>query len=76
MNDIYNNASPSDELKSEREFYRARGEVCPKDLPQANEEELQQDDKAINDTDYHRLDEQVRSPGCYNPFFAVDRCRH
>ncbi|KAK8749204.1 hypothetical protein OTU49_015729, partial [Cherax quadricarinatus] len=48
-----------DELKREREFYRARGEVCPKDLPQANEEELQQDDKAVNDTDYHRLDEQV-----------------
>lgn len=33
--------------------------MCPKDLPQANEEELQQDDKAVNDTDYHRLDEQV-----------------
>lgn len=56
-------ASPNfltlDELKREREFYRARGEVCPKDLPQANEEDPQQDDKAVNDTDYHRLDEQV-----------------
>lgn len=63
------NASPTllplDELKREREFYRARGEVCPKDLPQANEEDPQQDDKAVNDTDYHRLDEQVPlSPYC------------
>lgn len=48
-----------DELKREREFYRARGEVCPKDLPQANEGDTQQDDKGVNDTDYHRLDEQV-----------------
>lgn len=59
------NLSPPDELKREREFYRARGEVCPKDLPQANEEDPQQDDKAVNDTDYHRLDEQVPlSPYC------------
>lgn len=59
LHDTYVMQSMSDELKREREFYRARGEVCPKDLPQANEEELQQDDKAVNDTDYHRLDEQV-----------------
>ena len=55
--------SLTDELKREREFYRSRGEVCPKDLPQAQDEEMpQQDDKAINDTDYHRLDEQVSDP--------------
>lgn len=53
-----------DELKREREFYRARGEVCPKDLPQANEGDTQQDDKGVNDTDYHRLDEQVCLERC------------
>ncbi|XP_076042139.1 polycomb group RING finger protein 3-like [Oratosquilla oratoria] len=62
MQDIVYKLVPNlqeNELQREREFYRARGEVCPRDFPQANDEELQQDEKAVNDTDYHRLDEQV-----------------
>lgn len=50
-----------DETKREREFYRARGLPCPKDiLPNAGEVE---EDKVNADThaesDYHRADEQV-----------------
>lgn len=50
-----------DEIKREREFYRARGLPCPKDiLPNAGEIE---EEKANVDThaesDYHRTDEQV-----------------
>lgn len=50
-----------DETKREREFYRARGLPCPKDiLPNAGEVE---EDKVNTDThaesDYHRADEQV-----------------
>lgn len=50
-----------DETKREREFYRARGLPCPKDiLPNAGEIE---EDKVNTDThaesDYHRTDEQV-----------------
>ena len=47
-----------DEMKSEREFYRMRGEICPKDIPQQGEEETQQEKNVVT-TDYHRLDEQV-----------------
>lgn len=50
-----------DEIKREREFYRARGLPCPKDvLPNAGEAE---EEKALADahaeSDYHRTDEQV-----------------
>lgn len=50
-----------DEIKREREFYRARGLPCPKDvLPNAGDVE---DEKASADAhaeaDYHRADEQV-----------------
>lgn len=52
----------ADEIKREREFYRARGLPCPKDvLPNAGEVE---DEKASADAhaeaDYHRADEQVK----------------
>ena len=46
-------------MKLEREFYRIRGEVCPKDLPPAGEEEIKKDENTVANTDYHRLDEQV-----------------
>ena len=49
-------------MKLEREFYRARGEVCPKDLPPAPGEEQTQAAQPQQDhatSDYHRLDEQV-----------------
>ena len=46
-------------MKLEREFYRKRGEVCPKDLPPAGEEEVQKEENTVANSDYHRLDEQV-----------------
>lgn len=50
-----------DEIKREREFYRARGLPCPKDiLPNAGEiEEEKANADAHAETDYHRTDEQV-----------------
>lgn len=51
----------SDEIKREREFYRARGLACPKDiLPNAAEvEEERANADAHAESDYHRTDEQV-----------------
>lgn len=54
--------SITDEIKREREFYRARGLPCPKDVlsnPGDLEEEKQTAD-AHAESDYHRADEQVR----------------
>lgn len=53
--------SVSDEIKREREFYRARGLPCPKDiLPNAGEvEEEKANADAHAESDYHRTDEQV-----------------
>lgn len=50
-----------DETKREREFYRARGLACPKDiLPNAGEiEEDKANADAHAESDYHRTDEQV-----------------
>lgn len=50
-----------DEIKREREFYRARGLACPKDiLPNAGEvEEERANADAHAESDYHRTDEQV-----------------
>lgn len=50
-----------DEIKREREFYRARGLPCPKDiLPNAGEiEEEKANADAHAESDYHRTDEQV-----------------
>lgn len=50
-----------DEIKREREFYRARGLPCPKDvLPNAGEvEEEKATADAHAESDYHRADEQV-----------------
>lgn len=55
--------SISDEIKREREFYRARGLPCPKDiLPNAGEiEEERANADAHAESDYHRTDEQVRA---------------
>ncbi|KMQ97541.1 polycomb group ring finger protein 3 [Lasius niger] len=49
------------EIKREREFYRARGLACPKDiLPNAGEvEEERANADAHAESDYHRTDEQV-----------------
>lgn len=49
------------EIKREREFYRARGLPCPKDvLPNAGEvEEEKATADAHAESDYHRADEQV-----------------
>ncbi|XP_063221215.1 polycomb group RING finger protein 3 isoform X2 [Bacillus rossius redtenbacheri] len=48
------------EMKREREFYRLRGETCPKDFPptacEAEEEKVPADP---HEEDYHRYDEQV-----------------
>lgn len=54
-----------DEIKREREFYRARGLPCPKDiLPNAAEvEEEKATADAHAESDYHRADEQVSC--CY-----------
>lgn len=51
----------ADEIKREREFYRARGLPCPKDvLPNAGEiEEEKTSADAHAESDYHRADEQV-----------------
>lgn len=51
----------SDEIKRERDFYRARGLACPKDiLPNAGEvEEERANADAHAESDYHRTDEQV-----------------
>lgn len=51
----------SDEIKREREFYRARGLPYPKDtLPNAGEvEEEKANADAHAESDYHRTDEQV-----------------
>lgn len=51
----------SDEIKREREFYRARGLACPKDiLPNAGEiEEERSNADTHAESDYHRTDEQV-----------------
>lgn len=51
-----------DETKREREFYRARGLPCPKDiLPNAGEiEEDKVNPDAHAESDYHRTDEQVQ----------------
>jgi polycomb group RING finger protein 3 len=50
-----------DELKREREFYKARNMPCPKDLPQVpdNDEALEKLNEAHQENDYHRQDEQV-----------------
>lgn len=50
-----------DEIKREREFYRARGLPCPKDiLPNTGEvEEEKANADAHAESDYHRTDEQV-----------------
>lgn len=50
-----------DEIKREREFYRARGLACPKDiLSNAGEiEEERANADAHAESDYHRTDEQV-----------------
>ncbi|KAM0725933.1 Polycomb group RING finger protein 3 [Formica fusca] len=49
------------EIKRERDFYRARGLACPKDiLPNAGEvEEERANADAHAESDYHRTDEQV-----------------
>ncbi|XP_020288413.1 polycomb group RING finger protein 3 [Pseudomyrmex gracilis] len=49
------------EIRREREFYRARGLPCPKDiLPNAGEvEEEKANADAHAESDYHRTDEQV-----------------
>ncbi|XP_024890867.1 polycomb group RING finger protein 3 [Temnothorax curvispinosus] len=49
------------EIKRERDFYRARGLSCPKDiLPNAGEiEEEKANADAHAESDYHRTDEQV-----------------
>lgn len=51
-----------DEIKREREFYRARGLPCPKDiLPNAGDvEEEKATADAHAESDYHRTDEQVK----------------
>ncbi|KAF4528638.1 hypothetical protein B566_EDAN012786 [Ephemera danica] len=50
-----------DEIRREREFYRARGLPCPRDVPLAGAEP--EDDKSAVDqhaeADYHRQDEQI-----------------
>lgn len=58
---INRNVFISDEIKREREFYRARGLPCPKDiLPNAGEvEEEKANADAHAESDYHRTDEQV-----------------
>ncbi|MCL4152783.1 UNVERIFIED_CONTAM: hypothetical protein GTU68_066514 [Idotea baltica] len=61
MQDIVYKLVPNlqdDELKREREFYRIRGEICPKDIPQLGDEDTLQEKNVVT-TDYHRLDEQV-----------------
>lgn len=57
----------SDEIKREREFYRARGLACPKDiLPNAGEvEEERANADAHAESDYHRTDEQVVTTSVY-----------
>lgn len=57
----------SDEIKREREFYRARGLACPKDiLPNAGEvEEERANADAHAESDYHRTDEQVVTTSMY-----------
>lgn len=50
-----------DETEREREFYSARNLPCPKDVPQPQENddvETKLDEKH-QESDYHRLDEQV-----------------
>lgn len=48
------------ELRREREFYRSRGLPCPKDAPQAaQEQEGHTPGNAHAEQDYHRRDEQV-----------------
>jgi polycomb group RING finger protein 3 len=52
----------SDEIKREREFYKARNLPCPKDIPQENKETEDIETKlneAHQESDYHRMDEQV-----------------
>lgn len=51
-----------DEIKREREFYKARNLPCPKDIPQENKESEDIETKlneAHQESDYHRMDEQV-----------------
>jgi len=64
MQDIVYKLVPNlqeDELKREREFYKARGLPCPRDnQPGSNQIEIEKtvDDKHA-EVDYHRQDEQV-----------------
>jgi polycomb group RING finger protein 3 len=68
MQDIVYKLVPNlqeNELKRERDFYRARGLPCPKDIPlNAGPEGEAVDEKPPTlpqaDSDFHRLDEQVR----------------
>lgn len=62
INNIFDLIFFLDEIKREREFYRARGLPCPKDiLPNAGDvEEEKATADAHAESDYHRTDEQVR----------------
>jgi len=71
-----------DEIKREREFYRARGLPCPKDiLPNAGEvEEEKANADAHAESDYHRTDEQVNAGVCSkgtldSMFQSIEICR-
>lgn len=51
----------SDEITREREFYNSRNLPCPKDVPQDNKE-IEEESKlneAHQESDFHRMDEQV-----------------
>uniref|UniRef100_A0A2P2I498 Polycomb group RING finger protein 3-like n=1 Tax=Hirondellea gigas TaxID=1518452 RepID=A0A2P2I498_9CRUS len=49
------------ELRLERDFYRVRGEVCPRDLPPTPDDRAAAlpSEEDHTTSDYHRLDEQV-----------------
>lgn len=51
-----------DEAKREKEFYRSKGLVCPKDILQNNDQidVKKAPDEEVNDVDFHRYDEQVK----------------
>jgi len=65
MQDIVQKLVPNlqeNELKRERDFYRARGLICPKDIgapTSLTEATTVEDDTKKADTNCHRLDEQV-----------------
>lgn len=59
---MYGEFCVSDEARREKEFYKSRGLVCPKDFPpniMEPEVATVKEEAKHAETDYHRLDEQV-----------------